>query len=189
MSYILMVLFAGLIVAADQFTKYLTVHNLSPYACRGMENFSVYFDKLCSSYHIEPSMYDTMTTKTPVVNNVFSFTHIFNDGGAWGMFNGAIWLFVVIFALFAAFMVWEFSKKKMAFTTFERFCMVAIFAGGLGNIIDRIRLGFVIDMIQTDFMNFPIFNVADIFITCGCILLIAHLVLFNKEFWKDDKKK
>ena len=105
MSYFLMVLFAGLIVAADQFTKYLTVHNLSPYACRGMENFSVYFDKLCSSYHIEPSMYDTMTTKTPVVNNVFSFTHIFNDGGAWGMFNGAIWLFVVIFALFAAFMV------------------------------------------------------------------------------------
>ena len=96
---------------------------------------------------------------------------------------------MVIFAIFGVFMVWEFSKKRMAFTTFERFCMVSIFAGGLGNIIDRVRFGFVIDMIQTEFINFPVFNVADIFITCGCILLIAHLVLFNKEFWKDDKKK
>ena len=183
MSYILMVLFAGLIVAADQFTKYLTVHNIAP------SSSAAFIDKLCSGYQIDPEIYGQLPRKIPVISKLFSFSHIHNDGGAWGMFDGAIWLFVVIFALFGVFMVWEFSKKRMAFTTFERFCMVSIFAGGLGNIIDRVRFGFVIDMIQTEFINFPVFNVADIFITCGCILLIAHLVLFNKEFWKDDKKK
>ena len=66
---------------------------------------------------------------------------------------------------------------------------MAIYAGGIGNMIDRFRFGYVVDMIQTDFMDFPVFNVADSFITCSCILLIAHLFLFNKEFWKEDKKK
>ena len=42
--------------------------------------------------------------------------------------------------------------------------------------------------INLDFMSFPVFNVADCFITCGCILLLVHLVLFNKEFWKEEKK-
>ena len=62
-------------------------------------------------------------------------------------------------------------------------------AGAVGNIIDRIRLGFVIDMINLEFMEFPVFNVADCFICCGCIALMVHLVFFNKDFWKDDKKK
>ena len=46
----------------------------------------------------------------------------------------------------------------------------------------------VVDMIEMDFMRFPVFNVADCFITCGCVLLTAHLVFCNKEFWKEDKK-
>ena len=75
------------------------------------------------------------------------------------------------------------------FTTFERWCIVAVFAGGLGNMIDRLRLGYVVDMIELDFMRFPVFNVADCFITCGAIALLAHLVLCNKEFWKDEKAK
>lgn len=183
MSYALMAIFAVLIVAADQFTKYLTVVNIAP------SSSAAFIEKLCSGYSIDPERYAQLPTNIPVIPKLFSLSHIHNDGGAWGMFDGAIWLFVVIFALFAVFMIWEFSKKRMPFTTFERFCMVAIFAGGLGNIIDRIRFGFVIDMIQTDFVNFPIFNVADIFITGGCIFLILHLVLFNKEFWKDDKKQ
>ena len=77
----------------------------------------------------------------------------------------------------------------MGFKTFERWCMVAVFAGGLGNMIDRLRLGYVVDMIELEFMEFPVFNVADCFITCGCILLMLHLIFFNKEFWKDEKKK
>ena len=52
-----------------------------------------------------------------------------------------------------------------------------------------VRLGFVVDMIETEFITFPVFNVADCFITCGCIAIITSLILFNKEFWKDEKKK
>ena len=54
--------------------------------------------------------------------------------------------------------------------------------------IDRVRLGYVIDMIEVDFMEFAIFNVADCFITCGCILLMVSLVFFNKKFWKEESK-
>ena len=54
--------------------------------------------------------------------------------------------------------------------------------------IDRLRLGYVVDMIATEFIDFPVFNVADCFITCGCIVLMVHLVFFNKEFWKEEKK-
>ena len=43
-------------------------------------------------------------------------------------------------------------------------------------------------MIETRFMDFPVFNVADCFITCGCVLLLVHLVIWNKPFWKDEKK-
>ena len=84
--------------------------------------------------------------------------------------------------------IWEFRKKSMAFTTFERWCIAAIWAGGLGNMIDRVRLGYVVDMIQTLFMRFPIFNVADCFITCGCFALMGSLIFINKEFWKEEKK-
>ena len=76
----------------------------------------------------------------------------------------------------------------MPFTTLERWCIVAIYAGGIGNIIDRLRLGYVIDMIEVEFMEFAVFNVADSFITCGAILMLTHRVLFNKEISKEEKK-
>ena len=98
------------------------------------------------------------------------------------------WLFALIFILFTVGIFYEYYKKPMGFTTFERWCIAAIYGGGLGNMIDRVRMGYVVDMIETRFMDFPIFNVADCFITCGVILLIVHLAFFNKEFWKEEKK-
>jgi signal peptidase II len=98
------------------------------------------------------------------------------------------WLFVVIFVLLTALLVFEYFKKPMPFTKFERFCIAAVYGGGLGNMIDRVFLGYVVDMFQTEFINFPVFNVADIFITCGCILLMIHIAFFNKQFWKEEKK-
>ena len=158
MQYLFMGLFAALAVAADQITKWLTLK------------------------HIE--LYEIVE----VLPGFCNLTYVRNYGAAWSSFNGMIWLFALVFAGFAAFIVWEFPKKKLPFTALERWCIVSVFAGGLGNMIDRIRLGYVVDMIAVDFIDFPVFNVADCFITCGCIALMVSLVFFNKEFWKDEKK-
>jgi len=152
-------LFAAAIVAADQITKYLTVAGIALYE------------------------------DVPFIPGLLQLTYVQNTGAAFSSFQGQQWLFALIFAIFTVLVVWEFWKKSMGFTTFEHWCIAAIYGGGLGNMIDRVRLGYVVDMIETTFIEFPVFNVADCFITCGCILLMIHLVLFNKEFWKDEKKK
>ncbi len=157
MLYLFMTIAAILLVAADQITKYLTVANIP------------------------------LGGQVSAVPGVFHFTYVQNDGAAFSSFSGMQWLFALIFLVFTVVLIWEFSKKRWPFTTFERWCIVAVYAGGLGNMIDRLRLGYVVDMIAVDFINFPVFNVADCFITCGCILLFAHLLLFNKEFGKDGK--
>ena len=158
MQYIFMGLLAVLITGADQLTKYLTVQNIQQFG------------------------------RVEVLDGLFHLTYVQNTGAAFSSFEGMMWLFALIFGLFTVALVWEFWKKGMGFTSFERWCIVAIWAGGLGNMIDRVRLGYVVDMICLDFIKFPVFNVADIFITCGCLVLLVHLVFFNRAFWKDEKK-
>ena len=159
MQFALFALFAAGIVAADQFTKYLTVANIA------------------LGEHI------------PFIPGLLRFTYVRNFGAAFSSFQNQQWLFALIFAVFTVLILWEYRKKSMPFSKFERWCIAAIYGGGLGNMIDRVRLGYVVDMIETEFMEFPVFNVADRFITCGCIALMVSLILFNKEFWKEEKKK
>lgn len=121
----------------------------------------------------------------PVLSRIFHLTYAQNTGAAWSMLSGMQWLFLLIFLAFTLGIIWEFSKKRWPFTTFDRWCIAVVYAGGLGNIIDRIRLGYVVDMIEVEFIDFPVFNLADCCITCGCIALIVHLVFFNREFWKE----
>ena len=159
MSFLSFSLFVTAIVAADQFTKFLTVANIA------------------------------LHEDVPFLPGLLQLTYVRNTGAAFSSFEGQQWLFALIFALFTGLVLREFFKKTMGFTTFEWWCIAAIYGGGLGNMIDRIRMGYVVDMIETTFMEFPVFNVADCFITYGCILMMIHLVLFNKDFWKDNKKK
>ena len=158
MQFALFALFAAGIVAVDQFTKYLTVASIG------------------------------LGEQVPFIPGLLRFTYVRNFGAAFPSFQGQQWLFALIFVIFTAMVLWEYRRKSMPFSTFERWCIAAIYGGGLGNMIDRVRLGYVVDMIETEFMEFPVFNVADCFITCGCIALMASLILFNKEFWKDEKK-
>ena len=159
MQYLWMTLFAAGIVAADQFTKFLVLQNIPLHG------------------HVD------------FIPGLLSFTYVRNTGAAFSSFEGQQWLFAVIFLVLTALIFWEYFKKPMPFSKFDRWCIAAIYGGGLGNMIDRVRLGYVVDMIETTFVEFPVFNVADCFITCGCIAMMVHLVLFNKEFWKDETKK
>ncbi|MBO5953490.1 MAG: signal peptidase II [Oscillospiraceae bacterium] len=158
MQYLWMVLAGAGILAADQLTKFLVVENIS------------------------------LFSQLEAIPGLFHLTYVQNTGAAFSALQGMQWLFVAIFALFTVGVIWEFSGKRLPFTTLERWCIVAVYAGGLGNVIDRVRLGYVVDMIAVDFIDFPVFNVADCFITCGCILLMIHLVFFNRQFWKEEKK-
>ncbi len=159
MQAVLMVLFAAGIVAADQITKALTLANIPLHG------------------HVE------------VLPGVVSLSYVRNYGAAFSSLQGMQWLFAVVFLIFTGIIIWEYRRKSMPLTKLEWWCIAAVWGGGLGNMIDRLRFGYVVDMIQTEFMEFPVFNVADCFITCGCILLMTHLVLWNKVFWKEDKKK
>ncbi len=157
MQYLFMALFAAAAVGLDQWTKALTVAHIPLYA------------------------------DVPFWDGLFHFTYVQNTGAAFSSFEGQQWLFALIFVVFTGVMLFELRKNTMGFLTAERWCMVAIWAGGLGNMIDRVRLGYVVDMIEVEFIRFPVFNVADCFITCGCVLLAVHLIFCNRDFWKDDK--
>lgn len=158
MQFLVMALFSAAIVAADQITKYITVANIPLYGA------------------------------VPFIPGVVRFTYVRNTGAAFSSFQGQQWLFALVFAVFTVLVLWEYFKSPMPFTKLDRWCIAAIYGGALGNMIDRVRLGYVVDMIEAEFMTFPIFNVGDIFITCGCILLVIRLIFVNKEFWKDEKK-
>ena len=158
MQFLYMSLFAFGVAAVDQITKWITVANIP---LHGDISFLPGF---------------------------LGFTYLQNTGAAFSSFEGMQWLFALIFLGFTIAIFYEYFKKPMSFTPAERWCIAAIYGGGLGNMIDRLRLGYVVDMIETQFMNFPVFNVADCFITCGCIFLVVHLVFFNKAFWKEEKK-
>ena len=157
MSFLFYILFVVFIVVIDQITKYLTVLYIPAI---GVQTF---------------------------IPGLLQITYVQNTGAAFSSFEGQQWLFALIFLIFTVLIVYEYKKKPMGFTTFERWCIAAIYGGGLGNMIDRVRLGYVVDMIETTFMEFPVFNVADCFITCGGVLLMIHPFLFNKEFWKEKK--
>lgn len=154
MQLLLMVLFVAGITAADQLTKLWVVGNIPLHG------------------------------NVRAIEGVFHLTHVQNTGAAFSSFSGMRWLFLVLFAVLTVLLAWEYSQKKLPLTKLERWCIAAIYGGGLGNAIDRAVQGYVVDMIEVDFMRFAVFNVADCFVTCGCILLIVHLLFFNKEFWK-----
>ena len=159
MTFLYYSLFALLVVVLDQVTKYLTVANIALYE------------------------------DVPFLPGVLQLTYVQNTGAAFSSFEGQQWLFALIFLVFTGMLLYEYFRKPMGFTPFERWCIAAIYGGGFGNMIDRVRMGYVVDMLETTFMDFPVFNVADCFITCGCVLLMGHLLLFNKSFWKDETKQ
>ena len=158
MQFVFYVIFVGAVVLADQFTKALVVASIP----------------LGGHVAFLPGFLD--------------FTYVRNTGAAFSSFEGMQWLFALIFLVFTLGIFYEYFRKRMPFSNFERWMIAAIYAGGLGTMIDRLRLGYVVDMIETQFMEFPVFNVADCFITCGCIALFVSLGFFNKEFWKEEKK-
>lgn len=113
-----------------------------------------------------------------VISGLLEFTYVENRGIAFGMFQNQRWFFVVatsIIAIVVLFFIFKMYKDHVFFTI----CLSLIFGGAIGNIIDRIRFGYVIDFIHFNFFP-PVFNIADSAVVVGAIAL-SIAILFTKE--------
>ena len=107
-----------------------------------------------------------------------------NTGAAWGMFGDSTFALGVVSVIVCIAVVLVFLFYERAFghraTALETCALSLIAAGGIGNAIDRFVNGFVVDFIDLTFMDFPVFNIADIGVTCGFVLLVIGYLLATR---------
>jgi len=131
-----------------------------------------------SKYYAEILLYGNESYK--LIEGVFHFTYARNTGAAFSILRGnQIFLksITIIVMLFLVFYLFKLTKEKGQ--VLFKISLVFILAGGIGNLIDRIRFDYVIDFFDFTLINFAIFNIADSFVVVGTILL-GYLLLFNK---------
>lgn len=126
-----------------------------------------------------------------VIDNLFKLTYVENRGVAFGMFNDMRWFFVVLTSvLIAAIIIFMFIKRPGGMLFY--IAAGLIIGGGIGNLIDRILYGYVIDYLSLSFFS-PVCNFADYAITIGVVLLAVYVIFFtgylnsNKKDLKNDK--
>lgn len=137
-----------ILVLIDQYTKYLAVINF-----KNQPAFSI-------------------------ISGVLEFNYLENKGAAFGLLQNQKVFFVfvaVILLLVIAYVIYKLPLKKKYNKL--HFLLVMVSAGAIGNMIDRVRLDYVVDFIYFVFINFPIFNVADMYVTIS-VSILAFLVLF-----------
>lgn len=114
----------------------------------------------------------------PVINGIFHITYILNPNSAFGILKFPNTVFIIIGILVILLIVFLLRKKIAQKDKLVFFALIFILGGSLGNMIDRLRVGSVIDFL--DFRIWPIFNIADSALNIGLFLLIIHF-LFHKE--------
>lgn len=151
--FLLPVILISLLTALDQFTKYVVQ----------------------SSFELHQSK--------PVIDGVFAFTYIQNRGMAWGMFQGKIPIFLIFTAIIVIlsfrimYNVVDNKRYKWA-----KYVLILLISGALGNLIDRVSLGYVVDFFNFELIDFPVFNVADIYVVVSMIsAMILLLFVYSNE--------
>lgn len=144
------------VVFLDQISKWLTIINLK--------------------------LYETF----PIINNVFHFTYVRNEGAAFGILKDHRWVFLVISTV-AIIALSVFLWKKRNDSKLLCTAMSFIIGGGIGNMIDRLSLGYVIDFLDFRIINYPIFNIADSFVCVGVGLFALYIILDEVNEYKKNK--
>ena len=121
-----------------------------------------------------------------VIGDVFKLTYVENRGVAFGMFQNMQWLFIALTVIMIGAIIFYMSKKRPD-SIFFYITSAMIIGGGIGNLIDRIRLNYVIDYLSLSFFP-PVCNFADYCITIGVILLAVYLLFFSDTFNKNKEK-
>lgn len=116
-----------------------------------------------------------------IIEGLFSLTYVENRGAAFGILQGARWFFIVstMTILIGIFLYCRNLPKGKPFN-YIRISMLFITAGAIGNLIDRVLLGYVIDFLHITFINFPVFNIADIYVVMGTISYSILLIFFDE---------
>ena len=146
------ILLIAVLIVLDQYTKYLAVIRLK--------------DK--------PAY--------PIINGVLEFNYLENKGAAFGMLQDkkTLFIFMTVIMLTVVFYVLLKLPNKKKFVSWQIFlCLIC--AGGVGNMIDRVRFDYVVDFIYFVLIDFPVFNLADILITIGTVLFFIVILFFTKE--------
>lgn len=141
-----------LLVIIDQLTKLLVLHTLKP------------------------------DGPVPLIPGVLELLYVENRGAAFGILQNRQWLFVLITIIVVAAVLWLMMRLpgERRFLPL-RLCALFITAGAVGNLIDRVLRHYVVDFIYFKLIDFPVFNVADIYVTCSAFALAFLLLFFYKE--------
>lgn len=152
--YILPVILLGVLILTDQLTKYLAVTRLMP------------------------------AGNIDIIDNFFSLTYVENKGAAFGFLQGAKWLFVILtIAVCVLCVIYYVRLKKENKDRLIRISLIFVCSGAIGNLIDRVFRGYVVDMLNFCIFGFdyPVFNFADICVCIGAFLLVMGTLLSGRE--------
>lgn len=113
-----------------------------------------------------------------VLEGVLNFTYVENTGGAYGIGNDSTLMFIIVNVIVITLITKFILSKKNDISTYILISLGLILAGGIGNLIDRIFRGFVVDYIDVNqLIKFPVFNIADICIVLGCVTIIINFII------------
>lgn len=116
----------------------------------------------------------------PFLPGWIKLAYVRNYGAAYSILQHQQWLFLVLTVLIVPGLVYYFLKNLSA-SAWLHVSLTLVIAGGLGNFVDRLRLGYVVDMLHLEIIDFPVFNVADICVTVGVLLLYLYLMKEGKN--------
>lgn len=123
----------------------------------------------------------------PVIKNVFCLQYLENKGAAFGMMQNQQIFFVVVGILLLGITAFVYLRMPCNRRfTLMRICLVMVAAGAIGNMIDRVVYGYVVDFLYFELIDFPIFNVADIYVTVAAFGLVLLIMFYYKEEELDD---
>lgn len=156
-------------------------HTKKHISCTIMIILIVAFDQI-TKYFASLKLADGSVAK--FIPGVVQFKYAENTGMAFSMLSGARWVFIALTVVVCVGVFYYlFSNRCKSLWLY--WSLGVILSGGIGNLIDRIRFGYVVDFIEPTFVNFAIFNIADCAVTCGAVVLVGYLLY---DAFKDVKK-
>lgn len=123
----------------------------------------------------------------PLLPGFLQLRSVHNYGAAWSSFSGQRWLLVGVTTCIVLAVVFVLVRRIVRHPLGVSAAFL-ILAGGLGNILDRVRLGYVVDMFDFQFMSYPVFNVADMCVVCGAVLAVVYYLWFYEKYDKRETK-